>query len=267
MIPTRARHPVASLLAILAITTHSPTRAEAPALPVQTAEVIRTYPHDATAFTEGLLFHDGSLYESTGYEGQSFIRQEDLATGRTIRSVALSPDCFGEGIVIWDNQILSVTWRNQRGFRWSLPDLKPLGRLRYTGEGWAMTSDSHNIVLSDGTPVLRFLDPRDFHVVHTLRVTANGTPLRHINELEYVHGEILANIWLTDEIARIDPRSGHVLGWIDLTPLADQIGATDPDAVPNGIAYDAKTDRLFVTGKDWPLLFEIRPPTPLPRSL
>ncbi|GAJ28596.1 glutaminyl-peptide cyclotransferase [Acidomonas methanolica] len=231
--------------------------AHAVALPVETARVLHVYPHDPSAFTEGLLIHDGRLYESTGYEGASFIREEDLRTGRVLRSVQLPPDLFGEGIVAVGDEILSVTWRNGVGFRWSLPDLRRLGRFQYPGEGWGMTYDGRRIILSDGTPVLRFLDPGDLHVVRRLTVTADGVPLRNINELEMMKGEVLANIWLTNEIARIDPATGKVIGWIDLTPLVRRVGARDVDAVLNGIAYDAANDRLYVTGKDWPLLFEI----------
>ncbi|NIJ34613.1 glutaminyl-peptide cyclotransferase [Sphingomonas oligoaromativorans] len=230
------------------------------ALPVEQAEVVRTYPHDTHAFTEGLLFRDGYLYESTGREGQSFIRKVDLATGRTVESVSLAPGIFGEGIVDWKDQLYSVIWHGGIGSRWTLKGFRHLGTFRYSGEGWAMTQDGRNVILSDGTPVLRFLDPRTLQVVRTLTVTAEGVPIRQVNELEYVRGEILANIWMTNAIARIDPTTGHVKGWIDVSALAAKVGATDPDSVPNGIAYDKVGNRLFVTGKNWPLLFQIRLP-------
>jgi len=230
------------------------------ALPVEPAEVVRTYPHDTQAFTEGLLIRDGWLYESTGYEGRSFIRKKELATGRVVQSVQLPPDLFGEGIVDWKDRLYSVTWHGGQGFVWSLDGLRQLGSWRYEGEGWAMTQDGRHVILSDGTPVLRFLDPVTLKVVRTLRVTADGVPIERLNELEYVHGEILANVWMTNGIARIDPATGHVKGWIDVSGLAARIGNGDPDAVPNGIAYDKRTDRLYVTGKDWPLLFQIRLP-------
>jgi glutamine cyclotransferase len=207
-----------------------------------------------------LFFRDGALYESTGGEGQSTIRKVDLASGKVLGSVKLPPGPFGEGIVDWKDQIYSVTWHDGVGFRWSLRGFRRLGSFHYAGEGWAMTRDARNIILSDGTPVLRFLDPATQKVVRTLTVTAEGKPLQQINELEYVKGEILANIWLTNFIARIDPKTGAVKGWIDVSALAAQIGSSDPDAVPNGIAYDAARDRLFVTGKDWPLLFEVKLP-------
>lgn len=251
----RLRDRLAALL--LALT---PLAARA-ALPVEPAEIVRTYPHDTQAFTEGLLIRDGWLYESTGFEGRSFISRKELTTGRVVESVQLPPDLFGEGIVDWKNQLLSVTWHGGLGFRWSLDGLRRLGTWRYAGEGWAMTQDGRHIILSDGTPVLRFLDPDTLKVVRRLRVTAEGVPVEQLNELEYVRGEILANIWMTNRIARIDPRSGRVKGWIDVSELAARVGATDPDAVPNGIAYDRKANRLYVTGKDWPLLFQIRLPT------
>jgi glutamine cyclotransferase len=231
-----------------------------PELPVAVAEVVRTYPHDPGAFTEGLFFQDGALYESTGGEGRSTIRKVDLDSGRVLKSIAIPPGLFGEGIVAWKDQLLSVTWHGGTGFRWSFRDFRPAGRFSYAGEGWAMTRDRDHIILSDGTPVLRFLDPRTLQVTRRLPVTAEGVPLEQLNELEYVDGEILANVWQTNRIARIDPQSGAVKGWIDVSALTARIGATDPDSVPNGIAYDAARHRLFVTGKNWPLLFEIRLP-------
>ncbi|CAI9121541.1 glutaminyl-peptide cyclotransferase [Brytella acorum] len=231
-------------------------------LPVTTAHIVRTFPHDPTAFTEGLLFDHGVLFESTGYEGHSFIREEKLENGVVLRQTALPPDLFGEGIAAWHHELLSVTWRDGLGFRWSLPSFRRAATLHYTGEGWGMTTLDSEIVLSDGTPVLRFLNPAAFRVTHTLRVTAAGVPVSNLNELEYVNGEILANVWMTNEIARIDPHTGHVKGWIDLTPLARQVHATDRDAVPNGIAYDRAGKHLYVTGKYWPTLFEIRTPAP-----
>ncbi len=230
------------------------------ALPVEQAQVICTYPHDTAAFTEGLLFRDGFLYESTGREGQSSIRKVDLATGRTVESVSISLGIFGEGIVDWKDQLYSVIWHGGVGSRWTLKGFRHLGTFRYSGEGWAMTQDGKNIILSDGTPVLRFLDPKSLKVVRTLTVSAEGVPVRQVNELEYVRGEILANIWMTNAIARIDPATGHVKGWIDVSALAAKVGSTDPDAVPNGIAYDKAGNRLFVTGKNWPLLFQIKLP-------
>jgi glutamine cyclotransferase len=230
------------------------------ALPVETARVVRVYPHDTEAFTEGLLIRDGWLYESTGYEGHSFIRKKALATGRTVQSVSIPPDLFGEGIVDWGGTLYSFVWRGERGFTWDLKSFRQTGRWHYSGEGWAMTRDRRHIIMSDGTPVLRFLVPGSMKVARRLTVTAEGKPVPMLNELEYVRGEILANIWQTDRIARIDPATGHVKGWIDVGPLWQRVGVTDRDAVPNGIAYDERTGRLYVTGKNWPSLFEISLP-------
>lgn len=227
---------------------------------VTVARVLHRYPHDTSAFTEGLLVHDGSLYESTGREGQSFIRRVDLATGRTLARAAVPTGLFGEGIVAWRSNLYSVTWHGGQGFAWTLPGLKRTGGFRYDGEGWAMTADARELILSDGTPVLRFLDPASKRVVRRLTVTWGGKPVRQINELEWVNGEILANIWMTPLIARIDPVSGRVTGWIDLTPLVTEVNLADRDSVANGIAWDARGRHLYVTGKNWPTLYEIALP-------
>jgi glutamine cyclotransferase len=233
--------------------------------PTAVAEIVARLPHDPDAFTEGLLIDHGSLYESTGREGRSTIRRLDLATGAVKQSVTLKPSIFGEGIVVWRDQILNVIWHGGIGERRALGNFQPIGSFRYTGEGWAMTHDSHHIILSDGTPVLRFLDPVTMKVVRRLPVTYQGKPLQRINELEYVKGDILANVWLTPFIVRIDATTGAVKQVIDLSDLVAEIGSRDPEAVPNGIAYDAAHDRLYVTGKLWPTLFEIRlKPVPAP---
>jgi glutamine cyclotransferase len=229
-------------------------------LPLDAAKVIATYPHDRGAYTEGLFYRDGSLFESTGMEGRSTIRQVDIKTGTVRRKIATPASEFGEGIVDNGDQIVSLTWKNGHGYRWSLGGFKRLGTFQYAGEGWALTKDAHNLIMSDGTPVLRFLDPKTLRVVKRLKVTADGNPVANLNELEYVDGEILANVWMTDIIARIDPASGHVVGWIDVSALTRRADAGGGDAVANGIAWDAKGRRLFVTGKNWPVLFEIAPP-------
>lgn len=246
---------------ILSLATWLPMAGAHAELPIEPAEIVRSYPHDPSAFTEGLLIRDGWLYESTGYEGQSFIRQEELATGRTVRSVSIPPGLFGEGIVDWKDKLYSFVWHGGRGFVWSLGDFRPVGNWNYSGEGWAMTQDGHDIIMSDGTSTLRFLKPGSMRMLRRLSVTAEGRPVTLLNELEYVHGEILANVWHTGRIARIDPATGRVKGWIDIGPLWQRVGYIDPEAVPNGIAYDRANDRLYVTGKNWPLLFEIRTPT------
>lgn len=230
------------------------------AAPVATARVIATYPHDRGAYTEGLFIHDGQLFESTGEVGASGIRRVDLKTGKVLQRVALAPPYYGEGIAPWRDQILSLTWRDGVGFRWSRTGLKRIGRFRYVGEGWALTSNGTDLIMSDGSPVLRFVDPATFKVKRTLTVVDGGRPVAMLNELEFVEGEVLANVWLTDRIARIDPTDGHVIGWIDLTAVHRQAGYGGSNDVLNGIAWDAKARKLYVTGKRWPKLFEIAPP-------
>nr|WP_246347111.1 glutaminyl-peptide cyclotransferase [Sphingomonas jinjuensis] len=227
-------------------------------IPADRGRVLARLPHDRSAFTEGLLIDNGTLYESTGRD--SSVRRVDLKTGRVLASAPIPNNLFGEGIVAWKGQLLSVTWHGGQGFRWTMPDLKRVGGWRYAGEGWAMTEDGRSIILSDGTPTLRFLDPVKLTVTHRLTVTADGQPLPMLNELEYVNGEILANVWMTPRIARIDPATGKVKGWIDLSALVAEVGATDRDSVPNGIAYDRRLKRLYVTGKDWPTLYQIALP-------
>jgi glutamine cyclotransferase len=233
--------------------------ASAPAEPpVDGYRIVREYPHDPMAFTEGLFFLDGKLYESTGLNRQSTIREVRLEDGKVLRSVDIAPQYFGEGIVNWGPDILSLTWQDGIGFRWNRSDFRPKGQFRYTGEGWALTQDGKNIVMSDGTSELRFIDPATMQERKRISVTYQGQPVERLNELEYVKGEIYANIWMGRRIARIDPKSGAVKGWIDLSQLALENANGDPDAVLNGIAYDSKGDRLFVTGKNWAKLFEIK---------
>jgi glutaminyl-peptide cyclotransferase len=216
------------------------------------------FPHDRNAYTEGLFARDGLLYESTGREGQSDIRRVRLADGRVLKSVKLAPDLFGEGIVDWNKEIISVTWKTGVGFRWSLKSLKKTARFSYPGEGWGMTQDGASLILSDGTSELRVLDPLTFKEQRRISVSFRGAPLNNLNELEWVKGAIYANVWMTNAIVRIDPASGKVTGMLDLSALAAQVPVSDPDSVLNGIAYDVKTDRLLVTGKNWPSLFALK---------
>jgi glutamine cyclotransferase len=225
--------------------------------PVDSYKVVREYPHDPAAFTQGLIFLDGRLYESTGLNRQSTVREVRLEDGKVLRSVDIPPQYFGEGLVNWGPDLLSLTWQDGVGFRWNRADFKPKGQFRYTGEGWGLTQDGKNIILSDGTSTLRFFDPATMRERKRIAVTYKGEPVERLNELEWVKGEIFANVWMGRRIARIDPQSGAVKGWIDLTQLAAENSNGDPDAVLNGIAYDAKGDRLFVTGKNWAKLFEI----------
>jgi glutaminyl-peptide cyclotransferase len=233
----------------------SPARAAAP---IYGFQVVHAYPHDPQAFTEGLFYKDGFLFESTGLEGHSTIRKEAMRTGKVLLERAIAPEYFGEGIVAWKGRLIELTWRSQTGFIYDLATFKPLGKFSYSGEGWALTKDASRLIMSDGTPQIRFLDPATLRETGRLTVTADGVPLRNINELEWVKGEIFANVWQTSVIARIDPKTGNVVGWIDLRRLAAMAGVQDPDAVLNGVAYDAGHDRLFVTGKLWPKLYEIK---------
>lgn len=230
------------------------------AVPVQGYSVVRTYPHDPPAFTEGLFYLDGYLYESTGEIGRSGVRKVDLDSGRVLQRIDTPPPYYGEGIVAWHDRLVQLTWRNRQGFVYDLATLQPRTRFAYSGEGWALTTDGSVLYMSDGTATIRRLDPASLQQVGAIQVTADGKPLRNLNELEWVKGEILANVWLTDRIARIDPASGRVVGWIDLAGLVpDPDTLADPsNDVLNGIAYDAEHDRLFVTGKRWPKLYEIR---------
>lgn len=233
--------------------------AAAQAIPEFTFRVVRTYPHDPQAFTQGLFFRDGFLYESTGLKGRSSIRKLRLETGEVLQEAKLPAEVFGEGISDWGDRLIALTWQEQTGFVLDLKSFKVLRTFRYPGEGWGLTRSSRELIMSDGTSELRLLDPLTQRELRRLRVTAAGRPVDRLNELEWVNGQVFANIWQTDRIARIDPATGHVVGWIDLTgllPASERAaGAVD---VLNGIAYDPAAERLVVTGKLWPKLFEIQ---------
>ncbi|WP_028102244.1 glutaminyl-peptide cyclotransferase [Pseudoduganella violaceinigra] len=228
------------------------------AVPVQGYAIKAAYPHDPQAFTQGLFFKDGFLWESTGQYGASSVRKVELATGKVLQKRDLPEKVFGEGIAPHGDSIVGITWMNQAGYVMDQGSFAIKGTFNYLGEGWGLTSDGERLYMSDGTPEIRVLDPKTFGEQRRIQVTADGQPLMQINELEWVEGQIYANVWQSDRIARIDPASGQVLGWIDLSGLAAtaKVGA-DADNVLNGIAYDAKSRRLFVTGKRWPKLFEI----------
>ncbi|MDE2307674.1 MAG: glutaminyl-peptide cyclotransferase [Xanthomonadaceae bacterium] len=229
------------------------------AIPVYGYKIVHVYPHDTSAYTEGLFYKDGYLYESTGEQGRSTVRKVQLETGRVLQSHDLPARYFGEGIVDWKGRLVQLTWQSETGFVYDLASFKLLRTFSYPGEGWALTRDSRHLYMSDGSAVLRILDPDTLKATGSIMVEANGIPVTNLNELEWVKGQIYANIWLTNRIARIDPASGHVIGWIDLDGLLDVNRLPDPgNDVLNGIAYDAAHDRLFVTGKRWPKLFEIK---------
>jgi len=223
-----------------------------------TYEVVNTYPHDPAAFTQGLVYHDGYLYESTGLYGQSSLRKVALETGVVLQQADLPPNYFGEGLALWEDTLLQITWLEETGFIYDLEDFSLLGQFTYPTEGWGLTHDGERLIMSDGSHRLYFLDPGTFEITGQVEVTDQGEPVERINELEHIQGEVYANIWLTDEIVRIDPGTGEVLGWIDLAGiLPEALRAPDTDVL-NGIAYDPVGDRLFVTGKNWPELYEIR---------
>jgi glutaminyl-peptide cyclotransferase len=230
----------------------------APTFAADTYRIVHTYPHDPHAFTQGLVFVDGSLYESTGINGQSSLRMIDLESGRVLQEQTLDSKYFGEGLTDWGSTLVQLTWKSQVALVYDRFSFRVLRTFSYSGEGWGLTRDAKALILSDGTDVLRFFDPATFREVRRVSVKDHGKPVSEINELEFVHGEIYANIWYSDRIARIAPASGKVLGWIDLKGLLPAAEHSSPGAVLNGIAYDTAHDRLFVTGKLWPKLFEIQ---------
>jgi len=235
-----------------------------PAVPEYTAEVVNKFPHDPNAFTQGLVFHNGALYEGTGgKEGDghySWLRKVELTTGKVLQQHNLSRDYFGEGIAILNDKIYQLTWQEGTAFVYSLTDLKPIQQFRYSGDGWGLTHDGTNLYMSDGTHVIRVVEPEGFKTVRTMVVNdERGRPLMRLNELEWIKGELWANVWQSDTIYRIDPSNGKVLGKIDLKPIAVEARKAGRRAeVLNGIAYDEADDRVFVTGKFWPTLYEIR---------
>lgn len=223
-----------------------------------TYEIINTYPHDPGAFTQGLVYHQGVLYESTGLNGSSSLRQVDLNTGQVTKIVNVPSQYFAEGLVLFNNRLYQLTWLSQLAFVYDLSSFGMQKTFNYSGEGWGLTHDGHSLIMSNGSNQISFLDPETFHVQRTINVTDNNVPVRQLNELEYIKGQIFANIWQTDRIARIDPQTGRVTGWVNLAGLLPYEDRNRPVDVLNGIAYDETNDRLFVTGKLWPKLFEIR---------
>jgi glutamine cyclotransferase len=222
-------------------------------------EVVNTFPHDASAFTQGLVFQDGAFIESTGLEGHSTLRRVDLKTGQVLKKVDVPSFYFAEGMTLFGGKIYQLTWKGERGFVYDPQSFQKTGEFRYDGEGWGLTHDAESLILSDGTNQIRFLDPNTSQVKRTISVFDHGQPLEEINELEYVKGEIYANVWHVDRIARIDPQTGGIKGWIDMGGLIQPVEVKyNSEAVLNGIAYDEQGDRLFVTGKLWPKLFEIK---------
>ncbi|WP_411280032.1 glutaminyl-peptide cyclotransferase [Gemmatimonas sp.] len=226
--------------------------------PTYSYEVVQSYPHDPRAFTQGLVWHDDRLFESTGQVGQSTIREVELNSGRVIRQQELEAPHFGEGIVLLGDQLFQITWTTGKAFVYDWKTFKRTGQFTYEGEGWGLTTDGTAIIMSNGTSSLVWRDPATFTIQKTITVSDHGTPVSQLNELEWVKGEIWANLWQSEQIARIDPTTGNVTGWIDLAGILPPIDRTGNEDVMNGIAYDATRDRLLVTGKLWSKLYEIK---------
>lgn len=236
----------------------TPVPSPTPAQPARyTYRVINTYPHDADAFTQGLVYYDGVFYEGTGRWGESTLREVAVETGAVRQSHALEPQYFGEGITLLNDKIYQLTWQEQTGFVYDRSTFQTLQTFNYPTEGWGITHDGQRLIVSDGTSTIYFWDPATLQEIGRITVRDHEGPLNRLNELEYVNGEIWANIWLTDLIARISPDTGAVLGYVDLAGLLDTSALTQPVDVLNGIAYDPEADRLFLTGKLWPMMFEI----------
>ena len=219
--------------------------------------VLAKYPHDSAAFTQGLLYADGLFYESAGLYGQSTLRKVEPKTGAVLLEKRLDAQYFAEGLALLEGKLYQLTWKENTGFIYDPQDFRQLGAFSYPTEGWGLTTDGSSLILSDGSATLYFLDPKTLQTTRALQISLDGAPLDRLNELEYIRGEIYANIWYTDLIARIDPTSGEVVGVIDCGSLRDGEGAPGPNDVLNGIAYDARGDRLYLTGKNWPWIYEV----------
>jgi glutamine cyclotransferase len=229
--------------------------------PTSSVTAIGTLPHDRTAFTEGLAFWRGRLFESSGLYGQSILRELDPRSGRALRQAALAATYFGEGITILNGSLYQLTWREHTCLVYDAASFQPRRELAYDGEGWGMTNDGTSLVTSDGSAYLRYRDPASFRVTRTLRVTSAGRPVENLNELEYIHGEIWANVWPTSTIVRISPADGHVIAALDAARLVETaLRSGNPDDVLNGIAFDPASGTLLVTGKRWPTIYQLAPP-------
>lgn len=227
-------------------------------IPVYGYEIVNTYPHDRAAFTQGLVFDNGILYEGTGLYGKSTLRKVDLETGDVQQIYELPAQYFGEGITIFGDRLIQLTWKSRTGFIYDRDSFKLTGDFTYATEGWGITHDGERLIMSDGTSTLYFLDPETFHVIGHIEVKHSDMPVDRLNELEYIDGQVYANVWQTDNIAVIDLDTGQLTAWLDLSGLLPPQDHSTPVDVLNGIAYDAANDRLFVTGKLWPWLFEIK---------
>jgi glutamine cyclotransferase len=234
------------------------TGASAAVTPEYTFTVVHVYPHDTSAYTQGLAFRDGFLYEGTGRNGHSSLHKVRLETGEVVQQINLGSEFFGEGITILKDKVFQLTWQSGVGFVYDVNTFALLKKVSYSGEGWGLASDGRELFLSDGTSEIRVLDPDSFKEKHRLKVHDGSASVDQLNELEFVEGQIFANIWHSNRIARISPQTGEVVGWIDLNGLLSSVYRLEPEAVLNGIAYDPARKRLFVTGKLWPSVFEIK---------
>ena len=240
------------------VSTNAASSSEHGSIPVYTYEIVNIYPHDRGAFTQGLVYEEGGiLYEGTGLRGRSTLRLVELETGDVLRLHSLPIHLFGEGVAVYGDQIFQLTWQSHVGFVYDKDSFELLQEFTYPTEGWGITHDGQRLIMSDGTSTLHFLDPETLEETGQIEVYDQNGPVNRLNELEYIHGEVYANVWKTDRISRIDPHTGRVTGWIDLTGLLTEEDRVEPVDVLNGIAYDADNDRLFVTGKLWPKIFEI----------
>ncbi|HEX8129579.1 MAG TPA: glutaminyl-peptide cyclotransferase [Pyrinomonadaceae bacterium] len=237
--------------------TEAATQATPTDVPTYSYKIKNSWPHDRRAYTQGLIFHEGILWESTGQYGASSLRKVELKTGKVIKQISVPATYFAEGMTVFDNKVFQLTWQEHKGFIYDPATFQKQGEFTYTGEGWGLTHDGASLIMSDGTDQIRFLDPYTLRTTRTINVADRGEPVDQLNELEYIDGEIYANIYQTDRIARIEPKTGRILGWIDLTGLLAIKDRTGEEDVLNGIAYDEAGKRLFVTGKMWPKLFEI----------
>jgi glutaminyl-peptide cyclotransferase len=250
--------PLISAQLLLLLLAQSARPPQSKPVPEYSFKVVNIFPHDPAAFTQGLVYHNGFLYEGTGLNGRSSLRKVKLETGQVLQRSDLSQEFFGEGIAILNNEVFQLTWRSEAGFVYKLSDFSTLRRFSYSGEGWGLTTDGHDLFMSDGSDEIRVLDPKTLREKRRVKVHDGSTPITELNELEFVEGEIFANVWQTDRIARISPVTGKVTGWIELKGLLSPVYKLEEGAVLNGIAYDPSGKRLFVTGKLWPSVFEIQ---------
>lgn len=248
---------VVASVAVSSAVASAPPRLQAGGPSLSTYRIVNTHPHDPRAYTQGLIYKDGFLYESTGRHGESSIRKVRLETGQVLQRYDVDARYFGEGMTDWRGRLLQLTWKAGLGFVYDLATFRQVRTFTYGGEGWGLTHDGTRLIMSDGSARLRFLDPVTFRETGSIDVRDRGRPVWQVNELEFIKGEIYANVWQTERIARISPTTGNVLGWVDLTGIWPERPKADQDAVLNGIAYDAAGDRLFVTGKWWPHVYEI----------